>query len=365
MNRRHSAVAASLLLSLLLIASPVTAGEWVTAGSDQPGFRIIDVALSGDGEFSALAGDGGIILLTADGTECWRSADGGYRSLSLSKNGSMLAAGGDGLCVLDINGTVHATVRSRNYLNDIAMTGDGSRIVAAADDETLRLYTPEGELLWSIETGDDLVSVAVSPDGSYIAGGSTTGNVVLFSDTGEERWTYGLSRQPVAAVAMGDGARTIAAVSADGAVSLLSRAGGLLWSGSAPHAGGVAVTEDGAMAAVADRQGIRFMERDGSPAGQITGVDASVAAAMDGSGRLVMVTDGTRISGFVQEFTVTAEVTAAAGQSAEETATVIAAEETDSPAEDAPVPTGTPFPLLPVAAGLILLACSPGRRLRD
>ncbi|WP_062396788.1 hypothetical protein [Methanogenium cariaci] len=43
------------------------------AGSEQPGFRIMDVAVSGDGTYSALAGDAGIVLLTADGTECWRS----------------------------------------------------------------------------------------------------------------------------------------------------------------------------------------------------------------------------------------------------------------------------------------------------
>lgn len=364
MSRLPPAVTAAILFALFLFGCPAMAGEWVPAGSDQPGFRIADVTVSGDGAYSALTGDGGIILLTADGTECWRSPVGGYRSVSLSENGSILAAGGDGMCVLEKNGTVRATVRSRNYLNQVAITADGSLIAAVADDETLRLYTAEGDLIWSVDTVDDLVSVAVSPDGTYIAGGAVTGNVVLFSDAGEERWTYGLSRQPVTAVALADGARTIAAVSADGAVSLLSRAGSLLWSGSAPHAGGVAVTADGDTAAIADRQGIRFMERDGTSAGQIAGVDASVAAAMDGSGRMVAVTDGIRISGFVPKVTGVAEETPLPEQSPGEAQPGITTVQTQPREGEGPVPTSSPFPLLPAGVALILSLCCAGRRLR-
>ncbi|WFN34043.1 PQQ-binding-like beta-propeller repeat protein [Methanogenium sp. S4BF] len=364
MSRLHVSVTAGILFAFLLIASPVMAGEWVPAGSDQPGFRIVDIAVSGDGAYSALTGNGGIILLTADGTECWRSPEGGYRSVCLSENASILAAGGDGLCVLDKNGTVCATVRSRNYLNDVTITADGSLIVAVADDETLRLYTPSGDLIRSTETGDDLVSVAISPDGTYIAGGTVTGNVVLFSDAGEERWSYGLSRQPVTAVALADGARTIAAVSADGAFALLSRAGALLWSGSAPHAGGVAVTADGATAALADRQGIRFMERDGTPAGQITGLDGSVAAAMDSNGRMVAMTDGTRISGFVPKVTAVAEETPLPEQSPGEAQPDITTGQTQPHEGEGPVPTSSPFPLLPAGVALILSLGCAGRGLR-
>ncbi|GAB7015110.1 WD40 repeat domain-containing protein [Methanogenium cariaci] len=362
----RSDLVASLFFSLLLLSSPVLAGEWVPAGSEQPGFRIMDVAVSGDGTYSALAGDAGIVLLTADGTECWRSPEGSYHSVSLSGNGSILAAGGDGIRVLHKNSTVLATIRSRNFVNDVAVTMDGSRIAAAADDETLRLYTSAGELVWSTKTDDDLVSVAISPNGTYIAGGTSAGNVLLFSAEGEERWTYGLSRQPVTSVAVADNARTIAAVSEDGAFSLISRAGSLLQSGSAPHAGGVSVTADGACAAVADRQGIRFIERDGTMKNHIKGVDASVAAAMDGDGMLIAVTDGARISGFMWN-------SGAAPEEAESTAGAIdnepnapAAAVTSTP-EEAPVSTHSPFPLVPAIAGLFFSAGLPavGRRFRE
>ncbi len=358
---RIPAVTAALLVSLLVFSSPAVAGEWVPAGSDQPGFRIMDVAVSGDGAYGALVGDAGIILLTAECVECWRSPEGSYRSVALSGNGGILAAGGDGIIVLDKNTTVLATVRSRNYVNDIAMIADGSRIAAAVDDETLRLYTYVGDLVWSTDTGDDLVSVAISPDGTYIVGGTATGNVILFSGTGDERWTYTLSRQPVVSVAVGDGGRTIAAVSEDGSVSLLSRAGGLLWSGSAPHAGGVYVSADSACAAVADWQGIRFFDRDGTPAGLIPGFDASVAAAMDSSGNRLMVTDGTRISGFTRETIPTVEGTGLPAEAAEKTDSSSAVSVTSTASDslsptggETPVPTQSPVPIVSAITGLLL-----------
>ena len=339
------------------------AEEWVAAGIDQSGLRITDVAVSGDGTYGALVGDTGIVMLIADGVECWCIPNGRYRSISLSGDGDILAAGGDGILVMHQNTTVLATIKTRNYVNDIAVTADGSRIAAAVDDETLCIYTTTGTLLQKIDTVDDLISVAFSPDGAYIIGGTAAGNVVLFSGTGEERWRYGLSRRPVTAVALAGNAQTIAAVSADGTVALLSRAGSLLWSDSIRRAGGVAVTADGTTVAIGDQQGIRFVERDGSSAGQITGVDASIAVAMDESGRTMMLTDGTRIRGFVLKNTASVEEVPLSEQNPKETIPTITAAETQPHPEDTPTPTGTPFPLFSVAAALILSARYVARRL--
>ncbi len=353
MNERYTEIII-LFLSFLLFTSPVMAGEWVPAGIDQTGLRITDAVVSGDGAYGAFVGNTGIVMLSAEGVECWCIPNGRYRSLSLSGDGAILAAGGDGILVMHQNTTVLAALKTKNYVNDIAITADGSRIAVALDDETLRLYTAKGDLVWSIDTVDDLISVAFSPDGTYIVGGSSVGNVMLFSDAGEERWTYGLSSRPVIAVDLADNARTIAAVSADGTAALLSRAGSLFWSGSAPHAGGVSVTADGAMAAIADQQGIRFIKRDGTSAGQITGVDASVATAMDGSGRWILLTDGTRIKGFGTKNTGPTEEAPLMEQVPEETVSTIATAHTQLPPGDTPISTGTPFPLFPAAVALIL-----------
>lgn len=362
MNGRYTAIII-LFLSFLLFPSAVMAEEWVPVGIDQTAVRITDAVVSGDGAYGAFVGNAGIMMLTADGAECWRIPDRRYRSLSLSGDGAVLAAGGDGILVMHQNTTVLAALKTKNYVNDLAITADGSRIAVALDDETLHLYSPKGDLVWSVDTVDDLISVAISPDGTYIVGGTSAGNVVFFSDAGEERWTYGLSRKPVTAVALSDNARTIAAASADGTVALLSRAGSLLWSGSAPRAGGVAVTADGATVAIADQKGIRFIQRDGTSEGQITTGDASVATAMDGSGRWILLTDGTRIKGFITKNTGPTEEAPLIEQVPEETVSTIATAHTQSPPVDTPVSTGTPFPIFPVVAALIISARYVVRRL--
>lgn len=356
MNPRYPVLLSLIFLFLLIQIPAAAADEWVLFSSEQPGFSIQDVAVSGDGAYRAITGDGGVLLLTPAGTELWRSPDGRYRSVALSGDGEILVAGGDGVLVRHKNGTILATVPSRNFVNEVAITADGSRIVVAFDDETLRTYDTKGTLLQTTDTGDDLMSVAVSPEGTYIAGGTDTGNVVLYSDAGEVRWSYQLSREPVISVAMADGGRSIAAVSEDGAVALLSRAGRLLWKGTAPHSGGVALTADGIIGAVADLQGIRFIERDGSPAGSIPEAGSPVAFAMNGAGTYVMSTDGTRVTcferGCVGGPDASASVTPLPAPASPETSPVIPMEET--PAGGArPVPTQSPAPLVATLAGLI------------
>ncbi|WAI02419.1 WD40 repeat domain-containing protein [Methanogenium organophilum] len=346
----------SLLIFSLLLSFPTAAAEeWVCVSSEQPGFHIQDVAVSGDGAFRAITGDGGVILLTPAGRELWRSPDGRYRSVALSGDGDILVAGGDGLLVRHKNGTVLATVPSRYFVNGVAVNADGSRIAAVFEDETLRLYNATGVLLETTDTGDDLVSVAISPEGTYIAGGTDTGNVVFYSDTGEERWTYRLSSQPVTSLAMAEGGRTIAAVSEDGAAILLSRAGSLLWTGTAPHSGGVAVTADGAIGAIADMQDIRFMDRDGTHVGRIEEAVTPISFAMDDAGTYVMSTDGTRIYCFERGCAGAPDVSACPDviqtSSSPEVPTGTVVEGT--PAGGIPTPTRSPAPLLATVGGLL------------
>lgn len=355
---RRNSVLISLIFLFLLVSFPAAAAEeWILVSTEQPGFHIQDVAVSGDGTYRGITGDGGVLLLTFAGTELWRSPEGRYRSVALSGDGDILVAGGDGVLVRHKNGTVLATVPSRNFVNEVAITADGSRIVVAFDDETLRIYTATGTLLETTDTGDDLMSVAVSPEGTYIAGGTDTGNVVLYSDSGEVRWSYQLSREPVISIAMADGGCSIAAVSEDGAVVLLSRAGKLLWTGTAPHSGGVALTADGATSAISDLKGIRLIERDSTPAGRIAEAGASVAFGMDDAGTCVMSTDGTRVMcferGCIGGPDDSACPTTLPEATSQEISPAIPAEETPTGGEQ-PVPSQSPAPLPAMVAGLLL-----------
>ena len=71
----------------------------------------------------------------------------------------------------------------------VTISSDGSYI-AAGSDYKVYLFDREGNLLWSYKTGGWVVSVAISSDGSYIAAGSEDGKVYLFDREGNLLWSY-------------------------------------------------------------------------------------------------------------------------------------------------------------------------------
>lgn len=73
----------------------------------------------------------------------------------------------------------------------VSVSADGSCIAAGSRDNKVYLFSREGKLLWSYDTGHYILGVSVSGDGSYIVAGSTDNKVYFFSREGKlhlKRW---------------------------------------------------------------------------------------------------------------------------------------------------------------------------------
>ena len=67
----------------------------------------------------------------------------------------------------------------------IAYSSDGQFLVSGSDDQTIKLWKPDGTLVKTLRGHHEIVrSVAISPDGQLIASGSGDGVVQLWQQDG-------------------------------------------------------------------------------------------------------------------------------------------------------------------------------------
>jgi hypothetical protein len=91
-------------------------------------------------------------------------------------------------------------------------------IAAGSTDNSIYVYDKAGNLLWSYDTGYDVLSVAVSDDGAYVAAGasdSSNGKLYLFARDGTKLWEKDLVVQSSGGGWMGTESKSVA-IAADG-----------------------------------------------------------------------------------------------------------------------------------------------------
>lgn len=146
-----------------------TLGDWATA-----------VDLSFDAEY-VVAGswDKCVYLFDRSGTLLWDFKlpyDISYKSVSISNDSSYISAGyhsfQENVVLIDINGNSVWNIRTGRYtVYGISITAEGG-FIAVGSGEFIYLLGKNGETLWTHEAGNYINEVSVTPDGTKVVAGS-------------------------------------------------------------------------------------------------------------------------------------------------------------------------------------------------
>ncbi len=200
-------------LSLAFAASPIAAQTaqsplWSYAAGDD----IRSVSISSDGSYIAAGSDDGKVYLfsSASSTPVWSYTTGGWvRSVAISPDGNYLVAGSyDGNVYLfsRSSSTPFLTYDAGEKVVSVSISSDGSYIVAGSWDTNAYYYSyskisvfsrTSSTPLWThttdkgVDGSEGLVnSVKISSDGNYISAASAD-NVLFFSrGSSTPSWTY-------------------------------------------------------------------------------------------------------------------------------------------------------------------------------
>jgi WD40 repeat protein len=132
--------------------------------------------------------DGSIFLFSKDsGTPLWYYKD-IYTSVSISSDGSYIAAGTGGYSDHKVyffskeSSTPLWSYTAGSYVKSVSISSDGNYIAAGGGDKKVYLFSKDSSTpLWSYNTGSYVYAVSISSDGSYIAAGGYDKKVYLFS----------------------------------------------------------------------------------------------------------------------------------------------------------------------------------------
>jgi WD40 repeat protein len=187
-------------------------------------------------------------------------------------------------------------VRERNALSghvgavrSVAISADGQTVVSGSADGTVRLWSPDGQLLGKGEHQGEVTSVAISADGQTVVSGGADGTVRRWSRDAQ-RLGKSEHQGGVTSVAVSADGQTVVSGGADGTVRRWSRDGrplGEPWRGHRGTVTSVAVSADGQTAVSGGDDGtVRLWSPDGQPLGQPglghKGRVFSVAVSADG-----------------------------------------------------------------------------------
>ncbi|MBP2146514.1 hypothetical protein J2129_001968 [Methanofollis sp. W23] len=220
------------LSALPAIATAATPEETPLSEVAVPG-EVKQVALNADGTRVAVLSDQTLSWYDKDGTLSWHVPANNVETFGASDDGALLVTGGADLRAYDHRGDRAFRLDTGYFALGVGVSPDGSCIAAGFDNRSLVLFrgdtSKDFEPAWTIETSEDVISVALTDNGSSLVACTRDGMVNVYTGDGRLLWRYdtGGSERLTCAVTH-DGAYIF--VGADhGKVFLLNRNGILIW----------------------------------------------------------------------------------------------------------------------------------------
>ena len=147
---------------------------------------VMDVSVSSDGSYIAAVDQIRVYLFTKEGGEpLWVHEMQGF-TVAISSDGSNIVVGtqkGE-VTLLDKEGNLLWTLRTGDVVNDVSISSNGSYMVAGSSDHNIYLYNKDGEL-WNHKFDDDVMKVSISPDGSSIVSKLENESIFQLNQEGE------------------------------------------------------------------------------------------------------------------------------------------------------------------------------------
>ncbi len=173
--------------------------------TEQVESAISSVAISGDGQLVVAGGSqdfggsngsftSGVILMYGQGGSLlWNYSTGSdlVHQVTISTDGKLIAAA-SGSGVLLFNGTGSLIWQKSVGPSSVAMSSDGSRIVAGTVDGTVYAFDDAGDALWNASVGGSVSTLTTSSDGMYegvgVGPGGGRGTFYLLDSSGKTAW---------------------------------------------------------------------------------------------------------------------------------------------------------------------------------
>ncbi|HVP97265.1 MAG TPA: hypothetical protein VMS83_08985 [Methanoregula sp.] len=302
-------------------------GSIIVAGGDQlvgispqgqklwAGWSGSPVDISGDGEYIVAAQDQFVCLISGQGVLLWQHPAGGeaVTAVSITPDGAIVAAGAGYVVQTWYNSGTGMGTNTTDLVQDVKVSPVKDQVLVSTAKalETFNLtFVPN----WQ-DTSLSPTAIAISGDGTGIV--AANGNRVrMYHGSGTLLWDQGFPGGNIISLAYSRDGSTIVAGRDDGSVLAISRAGSLLWTGNAGvWATSVAVSDDGSTIATGSIDNrIHIYNRQGTLLGEAITKNPvkSRSVAVSGDGNLIVAVDSSGVYGFSRsQFTAPAGAPAA------------------------------------------------------
>lgn len=237
----------------------------------------------------------------------WSYTTGGMASVSVSNDGSYIAAGGDKVYLFQKSSGNPLWTYSMAGIQQVSISGDGQYVAVGTGDNKVILFSKDSNVpLWIYSTGQSgVLRIAISNDGNYVVAGTLGGKVYLFSrSSSTPLWSYSIGGYVYRVSISNDGSYVAVAGDDTRAVFLFQRSsgaplwtyttGGCLWSSSISGDGKYIVAGSG------DNNVYLFDKASGLPLWQNNVGSMVYSSSISGDGNYIVA--GGRYNGIVYLF---------------------------------------------------------------